>query len=216
MRTSMSHGNRLRSPSSNLSLRTRFVCVWTSFSTNFWSSLFLLWEWLHPSIDKQCSHTDTEHMTPETLYANQTSSLNRGSPVILSVTLSTYVGIQVPWGRLSISGVKVPWVSSLTSSSKRYCTPNVVSHDCVSMCTNKDYVLHCHLFGTNGIHKHVTHVYYESINRELNKRIIGFDETDGASVSHDVNVELMSLSWLVWVKVLIRRSLYVRSLTGVL
>ena len=36
--------------------------------------------------------------------------------------------IQVAWGSLSISGVKAPWASSLTSSSKRYCTSNVVSH----------------------------------------------------------------------------------------
>ena len=38
-------------------------------------------------------------------------------------------------------------VSSLTSSSKRYCTPNVVSHDCVSMCTVPrkiiDYTVTC-------------------------------------------------------------------------
>jgi hypothetical protein len=69
--------------SSKLSLNTRFVCVWTSFSTNVWWILFLLLEWIHPSIDQQCSHTDDEHMTPETLYANQTSSLNMGSPVLL-------------------------------------------------------------------------------------------------------------------------------------
>ncbi len=70
MTSSMSHGNRWRSVLSKLSLSTRFVCVRTSFSTNFWSSLFLLWQWIHPSIDQQCSHTDTEHMTPETLYVN--------------------------------------------------------------------------------------------------------------------------------------------------
>ncbi len=146
MTSSMSHGNRSRSVSSKLSLRTRFVCVRTSFSTNFLWDLFLLWEWIHPSIDQKCSHTDAEHMTPETLYTNQTSSLNRGSPVFLSVTPSRNVSIQVAWGSLSISGVKVPWVSSLTSSSKRYCIPNVVSHDYVSMCTKKDYRLHCHLY----------------------------------------------------------------------
>ncbi len=132
-----------------------FVCVRTSFSSNFWSSLFLLWEWIHPSVDQQCSHTDTEHMTPETLYVNQARSLNSGSPVFLSVTPSRNVAIQVVWGSLSISGVKEPWVSSLTSSSKRYCTSNVVSHDCVSMCTKKDYRLHCHLFGVNCFHKHL-------------------------------------------------------------
>jgi hypothetical protein len=175
MTSSMSHGNRWRSVSSKLSLNTRFVCVWTSFSTNFWSNLFLLWEWIHPSIDQQFSHTDSEQMTPETLYANQPSSLNRSGPVLLSVTPSTNVAIQVccvcvcdcacgcvcvcvmsdfhrqhlSWERLSISGVKAPWASSLTSSSKRYCTSNVVCHDCVSMCTKKDYGLHCHLFGSH-------------------------------------------------------------------
>jgi hypothetical protein len=145
MTSSMSHGNR-SSPGFS-------VCARTSFSTNFWSSLFLLWEWIHPSTDQQCSHGDTESMTPETLYVNQASSLNRGSPVLLSVTPSTNVDIQVAWGSLSISGVQVPWTSSLTSSSKRYCTSNVVSHDCVSTCTKKDYGLHCHLLGAHSIHK---------------------------------------------------------------
>jgi hypothetical protein len=32
---------------------------------------------------------------------------------------------------------------------------NVVSHDCVSMCTKKDYGLHCHLRGSHNIHKHL-------------------------------------------------------------
>jgi hypothetical protein len=94
---------------------------------NFWSSLLLLWEWIHPSIDQQCSHSDTEHMTPETLYVNKTNSLNSGSLVFWSVTPSRNVVIQVPWGSLSISGVKAPWVSSLTSSSKRYCTSQSIS-----------------------------------------------------------------------------------------
>ncbi len=69
---SMSQGNRWCRASSKLSLITRFVCARTSFSTNVWWSLFLLLEWIHPSIDQQRSHVDTEHMTPETLYANQT------------------------------------------------------------------------------------------------------------------------------------------------
>ncbi len=67
----MSHGNRWWRMSSKLSLITRFVCVWTSFSTNFWWILFLLFEWIHSSKDQQCSHADAEHMTPETLYVNQ-------------------------------------------------------------------------------------------------------------------------------------------------
>ncbi len=121
--------------SSKLSLSTMFVCERTSFSTNFWSNLFLLWEWIHPSIQQQCSHADAEHMTQETLYVNQAISLSRSSPVLLSVTPSRKnVAIQVAWGSLSISVVKAPWTSSLTSSSKRYCTP-VVCHDCVRMCT---------------------------------------------------------------------------------
>ncbi len=60
----MSHGNRWWRTSSKVSLNTRFVCVRTSFSTNFWWNLFLLFEWIHPSIDQQCWHVDTEHMTP--------------------------------------------------------------------------------------------------------------------------------------------------------
>ncbi len=59
--------------------------------------------------------------------------------------------------KLEYFGVKTPWVSSLTSSSKRYCTLNVVSHDCdcVSTCTKKDYGLHFHLIGDHIIHKHL-------------------------------------------------------------
>ncbi len=64
---------------------TRFVWTRTSYSTNFWWTVFLLFEWIHLSIDQQCSHTDVEHMTPETLYTNQTSSFHMGSPVFLSV-----------------------------------------------------------------------------------------------------------------------------------
>ncbi len=77
---------------------------------------------IHPSIDQQWSHGVTEHMTSETLYTNQTSSLKMGSPVLLSVTPSTNVSIQVVWGNFIISGVKTPWTSSFTSSSKGYCT----------------------------------------------------------------------------------------------
>jgi hypothetical protein len=54
---SMSHGNRWYSVSSKLSLRTRFVCVWTSFSTNVWWILFLLSEWIHPSVDEVTQYT---------------------------------------------------------------------------------------------------------------------------------------------------------------
>jgi hypothetical protein len=44
----------------------------------------------------------------------------------------------------------------LTSSSKRYCALNVVSHDCVSMCVKKNYGLHCHMLGTHSFfHKHL-------------------------------------------------------------
>ncbi len=81
----------------------------------------------NPSIDQQCLHVDVE--------VNQSSSLNRGSLVLVSVTPSRNVGIQVGWG--IISGVKGPWVSSLTSSSKRYCTPNVVTLNCVKRVPRK-------------------------------------------------------------------------------
>ena len=57
MTSSMSHGNRWWRASSKLSLSTRFVCARTSFWTNFWWRLFLLFEWIHPSIDQQCSQS---------------------------------------------------------------------------------------------------------------------------------------------------------------
>ena len=43
--TSMSHGNRWRGVSSKLSLNSRFVFVWSSFSTDFWSG------WVHDTRD---------------------------------------------------------------------------------------------------------------------------------------------------------------------
>ncbi len=70
---------------------TQGLCVWTSFSTNFWWRSFLLFEWIHPWIDQHWSHADTENMTPETLYVNQTNSLNMGIPVFLLVTPTTNV-----------------------------------------------------------------------------------------------------------------------------
>ena len=85
MTSSMSHGNRWWRAASKLSLSTRFVCARRSLSTNSWLSLFLLLEWIHPSIDQQCSQADAEHMTPEALYANQASSLKMGCPVLLSL-----------------------------------------------------------------------------------------------------------------------------------
>jgi hypothetical protein len=102
----MSHGNRWSSVSSKLSLSTRFVCARTSFSTNFLLRLLFLWEWIHPSIDQQCSRADAEHMTPETLHTNQASSFHGGSPVLRSVTPSRNFSIEVVWGSFSISGVK--------------------------------------------------------------------------------------------------------------
>jgi len=36
--------------------------------------LFFLLERIHSSTDQQCSHADSEHMTPETLYEHQASS----------------------------------------------------------------------------------------------------------------------------------------------
>ncbi len=80
MISSMSHGNRWCRVSSSFS--TRFVCTRTSFSSNVWWNLFLLLESIHPSIDQQCSHSDAENMTTETLYTNQTSSLNMGSAFV--------------------------------------------------------------------------------------------------------------------------------------
>ncbi len=187
MTNSMSHGNRSRSASSKLSLRTRFVCVWTSFSTNFWSILYFLWEWVHPSIDHQYSHTDTEHMTPETLYTNQGRSLNSGSPVLLSVTPSRNVVIQVAWGSLSIAG----WVSSSAQSVR------------------------CRDMGV--FHRHYL------LQRDPKECLYNLQPTSVCVLPMFVTLHVWisactskPLSWLTRVKLLVRRSWYVRSLTGVL
>ncbi len=50
-------------PSSYISRRcSNFKLVWVSTrrSTNFWPNLFLLFEWIQPSINKLCSYTDAE------------------------------------------------------------------------------------------------------------------------------------------------------------
>ncbi len=84
MISSMSQGNRWCRVSSKLSLSTRFVCAWTSFSTNIWWSLFLLLEWIHPSIDQQWSHADAEYY-PSPRHQNDTTY------TMLSVTIDTVI-----------------------------------------------------------------------------------------------------------------------------
>ncbi len=59
---------------------------------------------------------------------NQTNSLNMVSPVLLSVTPSTNVSIQVFGGNFIISGVKAQRALSFTSSSKRWCLRDHVIH----------------------------------------------------------------------------------------
>ncbi len=77
---------------------------------------------------------------------------------------------KVVWGSCITSGVKAPWVSSSTSSSKRCCTLNVVSYDCVSMWVKKDYGLPCHLIGSHSVHKHhVLHLVQILVPRSLRK-----------------------------------------------
>jgi hypothetical protein len=57
----MSHCNRWwRNTSIGLSISTRVVCTWRSLSTNSWLSLFIRLEWIHPSMDHQCSQGEPD------------------------------------------------------------------------------------------------------------------------------------------------------------
>ncbi len=73
---SMSHGKRWWRVSSKLSLTTRFACARTSFSTNFWWSLFLLFDWIHPSIDQSV------HMQTLTTWHQRPCTWTRQAPWI--------------------------------------------------------------------------------------------------------------------------------------
>jgi hypothetical protein len=135
------------------------VCVWTSFSTYFWSNLFLLWEWIYPSIDQQCSQVDTEDTTPETLYVNQTSSLNRGDRWFCSyhlqqITVTSRL-LEEVW---SFRGWKHherrPWPRHQNDTVHSMLLVTIVSVLCV-LVTKTDYGLHCHLLGAHNIHKHL-------------------------------------------------------------
>ena len=77
------HGNRRWRTRSELSFSTRLVCAQTSLSITCCPILFLLFEWIRPSIDQQWSLEDTEHTSPQTLSANQTSSF------LLNLVLNT-------------------------------------------------------------------------------------------------------------------------------
>jgi len=73
----MYHPNSPSAP--GLCVRERFSQLTSAWSYSSFESESVGSVSLNPLIDQKCSHTDTENMTPETLYVNQTSSLNRGS-----------------------------------------------------------------------------------------------------------------------------------------
>ena len=96
-------------------------------------------------------------MTPKTLYSNQEISLNRDTPVLLSVTPSRNVSILFEevsacrgWNHHECR----PWPPPHQNDTVHSMLSVWPSYDCVSMCTKKDYQLLCHLLGSNNIHKH--------------------------------------------------------------
>ena len=105
-------------------------------STNSWLSLFLLLDWIHPSIDQECSQAEDDHMTPGTFYTNKAISLKMGCPVFrmcfcLSVTPKLHLQVTFLTMFLEEDTSFLVWKDHqhppFTSSSKRYCTHHVIS-----------------------------------------------------------------------------------------
>jgi hypothetical protein len=83
-----------------------------------------------------------------------------------------------------------------------YCTSNVVSHNCVSMCTKKDYRLHCHLIGAHSIHKHLIlclHLAQILAPRSLSKILHHWPDILLDTRIHVPIIFLVNVSW--WGKV---------------
>ncbi len=64
-------------------------------STSFWPSLFLLFEWIQPTIDQLCSHTDTEQDSSTTLRTTHIRTDQGLKNVLIQTCMSDF--IQSAW-----------------------------------------------------------------------------------------------------------------------
>ncbi len=118
---------------------------------HYWQSTseFFVIKSTSPSPPGLCVCERVSQLTCDRGYSSfESESIPRLTGSVHTQTLST-------WHQGPCTRTRQARASSLTSSSKWYCTSNVVSHNCVSMCTKKDYGLHCHLLGAHSIHKHL-------------------------------------------------------------
>ncbi len=77
-----------------------WVC--TRRSTSFWPSLFLLFEWIQPSIDQLCSHADAEEDSSTTLRVGHI----RAGQGLKNVLIQTYMSdfMQSVWMWHTVTG----------------------------------------------------------------------------------------------------------------
>ncbi len=88
---SMSHGIR---PSSYISRRcSNFKLVWVStrLSTSFWPNLFLLFEWIKPSIDQLCLHVNTEQDISTTFRSSHVRAGQGLKNVLIQTCMSDFM-----------------------------------------------------------------------------------------------------------------------------
>jgi len=112
--SSVSHGSISLWDSCSALWSPKFVCPLKSISTVSCDNLLRLLEWIHPSIDQECSHADAEHATPAHFLANHARPLKSISPVCSHTTFSIHVSIQLIPSSASCESQKAPY--SLTSS----------------------------------------------------------------------------------------------------
>jgi hypothetical protein len=74
-----------------LKLKVATVCVRTRRSTRSWPILFLLLEWIQPSIDQLCSHVEAEHCRSTTLRASHLSSDQGLKNVLIQTWISDFM-----------------------------------------------------------------------------------------------------------------------------
>lgn len=115
--SSVSHGSTPLWDSCSVLSSPKFVCPLKSISTVSCDNLLRLLEWIHPSMDQECSHADAEHATPRHFLANHARPSKSILPLCLQTTFSIHVSIQMISSRASCEGQKAPssWTTSPTS-----------------------------------------------------------------------------------------------------
>jgi hypothetical protein len=134
----MSLGNRWCSVQSKLSLNNRFVCVRTSFSTNFKLNLSLIWEWIQSSV-YQASYLTWPWLSPP-LITSSTQLWMLGPCRVLTMSLTLLSGnVGGTPHILLISSTSNEWrgVSTRDNFTFTYHGPS-----CVTLCVTVESPLH--------------------------------------------------------------------------